>query len=586
MGRSEPVSWRPLAALVLMAAVLAAMQSRIRRMSWAPAWAMLAHAQQPDAQTCDPTAPQADPADLIDRCARADTSPSPSSGGSDDGGAPDSAPRPAPDSRGLAMGLADHYSEDAIAALPHGKTPGFRVVQAYAVPAEGLGGPVFDARARPHLSTPTDCPLPLALTVLDPRQFPTLSRARKACRKGSVLLLRSSLAAARGDGASAGAGPVEEGAGGEGHGGEALGHVEPHGWCAHAVIARAADRVRPGDCLGKQVRMGGAFYPSLTRSKPPFPLPVVYEDDHFAIVNKPAGVVTYSHRKGGHGTLTVRSALPFVLRPPRPGTVQLLRRPVPVHRLDRATSGLLLVAKTKPALLELSRSFVQRHVQKTYQAVLNGVPQWEEGMAGVAADARAAPDPEPQGSDCNALSGADPAHSPSPSPSPDAVPPGPWHRIERDMDGKHAVTFGRVLSAGPSLKARDGTLTWVEFRPRTGRTHQLRRHSSEVLGAAIVGDHRYDGGGEAAMSFRGQGLFLCSSKVLIPHPYYNTEEGRGQGVEVPAAEGPMEGCTRVFRDADGAVWVRAEIAPPPKFAGLMRRESARVHKFGDPKDAT
>ena len=326
----------------------------------------------------------------------------------------------------------------------------------------------------------------------------------------------------------------------------------------------------------RQVRMGGTFYPSVAHVAPPFPLPVVYEDDHFAIVDKPAGVVTFAHRKGAHGAPTAHAALPFVLRPPRPGTAQLLRRPMTAHRLDRATSGLLVVAKTKPALLELSRSFEERRVHKTYQAVLNGAPRWEQGMAG----ACPAPDPEPRGSDC-------PDTEPVPSPAPGAgsspgAAPGPWHRIERAMDGgKPAVTFGRALAAGPSASARGGTLTWVEFRPRTGRTHQLRRHAAEVLEAAIVGDHRYDGGGGGAVALRGDGLFLCSSKVLIPHPYYNTAEGRGQGVAGRAAEGETPGVCAVFRDAAGTVWVRAEIAPPPKFAALMRRESESVSRRGE-----
>jgi len=91
------------------------------------------------------------------------------------------------------------------------------------------------------------------------------------------------------------------------------------------------------------VRMGGGFYPSLNYLKPPFALPVVYEDDHFAIVNKPAGVVVYSHKNGGHGRNTVRSALPYVLTPPKRGTVAIIRRPAACHRLDKPTSGLVRV---------------------------------------------------------------------------------------------------------------------------------------------------------------------------------------------------------------------------------------------------
>jgi hypothetical protein len=132
--------------------------------------------------------------------------------------------------------------------------------------------------------------------------------------------------------------------------------------------------------------MGGGFYPEMRYEKPPFELPVVYEDDHFAIgtsfliiytnrcvssvwdefnsfvthycfilcclfvsliqsgtskVNKPAGIVVYSHRGGGHGSMTVRAQLPFVLRPPAVGTRSVIRRPQTCHRLDKPTSGLV-----------------------------------------------------------------------------------------------------------------------------------------------------------------------------------------------------------------------------------------------------
>jgi len=79
-----------------------------------------------------------------------------------------------------------------------------------------------------------------------------------------------------------------------------------------------------------------------------------------AVINKPAGIVTYSHKKGGHGRMTVRAGLPYVLKPPEPTGVkgearQILRRPSPVHRLDKNTSGLMVIAKTKGAVVELSR---------------------------------------------------------------------------------------------------------------------------------------------------------------------------------------------------------------------------------------
>jgi len=120
----------------------------------------------------------------------------------------------------------------------------------------------------------------------------------------------------------------------------------------------------------------GGFYPGFqTERRPPFELPVVYEDDHIAVVNKPAGVVCYAPKGQGYSCMeTIRAALPFVLKPPKRGTLSILRRPMSVHRLDKPTTGLLLIAKTKPALVELGRQFAQREVHKTYTAIVNGIP--------------------------------------------------------------------------------------------------------------------------------------------------------------------------------------------------------------------
>ena len=134
----------------------------------------------------------------------------------------------------------------------------------------------------------------------------------------------------------------------------------------------------PGDVLAIQTRMTGTRYISSSSddkhfSAPPFHLPVVYQDDHFAIVNKPEGIVVFGSRNGGHGRQTVKAALPYALNPPEVGVVSVMRRPQPVHRLDRATSGLLLVAKTKPAMTELSRQFKDRRVKKTCECRVDRV---------------------------------------------------------------------------------------------------------------------------------------------------------------------------------------------------------------------
>ena len=122
----------------------------------------------------------------------------------------------------------------------------------------------------------------------------------------------------------------------------------------------------PGDTIAIQTRMSPNYSECRNHdSAPPFELPVVYEDDHFAIVNKPEGIVVFSHKNGGYGRNSVKACLPWVLTPPKAGLVNVMRSPCPVHRIDRGTSGLLVCAKTKPAMVELSRMFRERKVKKT-----------------------------------------------------------------------------------------------------------------------------------------------------------------------------------------------------------------------------
>lgn len=198
--------------------------------------------------------------------------------------------------------------------------------------------------------------------------------------------------------------------------------------------------------------MGEGYFPVMNHEKPPFELPVVFEDDHFAICNKPAGVVVYAQRGGGHGIMTVRAALPFVVAPPKPGTMSTLRRPQPVHRLDKPTSGLLLIAKTKPAMVNLSTQFRDRKVKKTYTAVVNGIPL-EAKETTITSQA---------------------AHSMGVDVDPNEEEN--WQLIDFPLDEKHAITVWRSLKYAKSLKGIDNYITMVELKPKTGRYHQLRRH--------------------------------------------------------------------------------------------------------------
>ena len=194
----------------------------------------------------------------------------------------------------------------------------------------------------------------------------------------------------------------------------------------------------------------------------------------FFIVNKPAGVVVHATRKSGHGIMTVRAALPFAVAPPKVGTYATLRHPQPVHRLDKPTSGLLLVAKTKPAMVNLSEQFRDRKVQKTYVAIVNGIPLEPTEFSITSEDAH---DLFGHVLEVDSV-GEDGSISNESS---------KWQLIDHTLDDKHAVTAWRSLRYAKSLKANDGYVTLVELKPRTGRYHQLRRHLVSTL--IVKGDH-------------------------------------------------------------------------------------------------
>ena len=289
-------------------------------------------------------------------------------------------------------------------------------------------------------------------------------------------------------------------------------------------------------------------------------MPVVYEDSHFAVVNKPAGVVCYSQRDDNHGVMTVRHALPFVLKPPKRGTSDIYLRPVGVHRLDKPTSGLLVVAKTKRAMVDLSKQFMKRKVKKTYHAIVNGIPSEPAESSITAKEAKKLGvdvdiDEHPQDDELR-----------------------DWQLIDHELDEKSAVTVWKALKYSKALKAKDETLTLVELKPKTGRYHQLRRHMSWVRECPLIGDTRYDGGGEAK-SLRGRGLFLCSNKVVLQHPYYNTEEGRTEWEILPNSEKWANDMIRFSEDAT-TLEVHVSIDLPAKFQTYLAAGKRRYEKFG------
>ena len=397
--------------------------------------------------------------------------------------------------------------------------------------------------------------LPIALMILDPTMYPSLSRARKACRKGNVLIIRSNTTTYHNNASTDDAQPPQQ---------------------QQQFIGRVGDRVYTGDTVGIQVRMGNGYsFAVVGHTKPPFDVPVIYQDDHYALVNKPAGVVCYRQGSGSSsGLMSIRAALPFVLDPPQRGTFSVLRRPASVHRLDKPTSGLLCIVKTKPAMVHMSRQFHDRIVQKTYTAIINGIPEENSDTWITSERAR-----QEYGIDidCVQMNTVNDCNNST-----------KWQLINAPLDGQHAITLWRVLKYVPSLRARDGYITLIECKPKTGRYHQLRRHMAWIANRAMVGDTEYDGNHPSAVALRGNGLFLCATGITHEHPYYNTIDGRCEFLHRRKLSQDLEGSDASNGDKNDIIWyntqtdkvmVSATIEPPTKFQSLLRREDERYKKL-------
>lgn len=258
--------------------------------------------------------------------------------------------------------------------LPRGIPDGFYIIQYSTIPNDGFtqsqleSACTLDDITRLQLA-PRNVTVPVALLLLFPNQFATRTRATKEVRKRKVLVHR---------------GPLlnRNEAGDDEDGGNATNNDEGSTTEKQTTtttttsgllfdndkleIAKADYRIGPGDTIAIQTRMTHNYAECRVHDKtPPFDLPVIYEDDHFAIVNKPEGIVVFSHKGGGFGRESVKACLPWALSPPTLGVMSVMRRPCPVHRIDRGTSGLLVCAKTKPAMVELARMFKERKVKKT-----------------------------------------------------------------------------------------------------------------------------------------------------------------------------------------------------------------------------
>ena len=191
----------------------------------------------------------------------------------------------------------------------------------------------------------------------------------------------------------------------------------------------------------------------------PLDFEVLWEDEHMAVVHKPAGYPT-----SGNFYKTIENALPHNLK--KSTEPDALPFPLPAHRLDNPTAGILLCAKTMNALLKLQKSFAHKEIQKTYYALVYGQIKAEMN-------------------------------------------------IESAIDAKPARTYVKVKE----FYKIDGEIyTLAAIQPLTGRTHQIRIHLSRNM-TPIVGDKLY--GNQESEYFRNKNLFLFAAGISFSHPLKN-----------------------------------------------------------------
>jgi 23S rRNA pseudouridine1911/1915/1917 synthase len=262
------------------------------------------------------------------------------------------------------------------------------------------------------------------------------------------------------------------------------------------AVTRPGRRMAAGEILELEVpeREGSLPAPDAT-----VPVAVVHEDPWLVVVDKPAGLIV--HPGAGNPTRTLVNGL--LARFPEMAGVGDPTRPGIVHRLDKGTSGLLIVARTQPAYAALVRSLAQRQVRRSYLALVAGHPEAERGVID-APIGRSARQPT---------------------------------RMAVAVAGREART-GYLVVERFELPERAALL---DCSLETGRTHQIRVHLA-AIGHPVVGDHRY---GRARSLVPSPGRpFLHAYRVAFEHP-----DGSGPVEYDSPLPGDLEEVLRSLRGA-------------------------------------
>ncbi|MGB5169802.1 MAG: RluA family pseudouridine synthase [Eudoraea sp.] len=221
----------------------------------------------------------------------------------------------------------------------------------------------------------------------------------------------------------------------------------------NGIIATTATLIHGGEQIELYIPKGDS-----TKRKLVFPLKVLFEDDHLAVIHKPAGILV-----SGNSFKTMAKALEQNIRKSNLPDTTI---PQPVHRLDYATTGILLVGKTSSSIRALNKLFEEKEVKKIYYAITIG-------------------EMNPRG------------------------------KITTEIDGKKSESKYTISKTVPSKKF--GKLNLVKLKPKTGRRHQLRKHLSGI-GNPILGDAAY---GIENLILKGKGLYLHAYSLNFTHPFTN-----------------------------------------------------------------
>ena len=221
------------------------------------------------------------------------------------------------------------------------------------------------------------------------------------------------------------------------------------------TIATSATLLNGGECISLCIPKEVS-----SNKKLDFQLNVLFEDDHLAVIHKPAGILV-----SGNRFKTIANALAQNIQL---SNLPDATKPQPAHRLDYATTGVLLVGKTSSSIRALNRMFEDKKVEKTYYAVTIG----EMNDRG---------------------------------------------KITSEIEGKKSQSNYKLFESVSSKKF--GKLNLVKLKPQTGRRHQLRKHLSSINNP-ILGDKEY---GIENFILSGKGLYLHAYSLSFIHPFTNKQ---------------------------------------------------------------